>query len=264
MTQKNGRRKQYYDPINISLPHGFKMKERHLHIDKSTKTIGSMFDSIAHRYDFLNHFLSFGIDKYWRKRTVRIITGHQENPSVLDVATGTADLAITAVRMGASRITGIDISEKMLEVGRQKIRKMGMEDKIELINCSSESICFNDNTFDAAMVAFGVRNFYDPVLGLSEMKRVVRPGGIVAILEFSKPEGKLFKHVYNYYFRNLLPVTGAVFSGKKDAYSYLNQSVMEFADKEKFTGMMEEAGFSEIKQIRLTRGIATIYTGIVK
>lgn len=233
-------------------------------MDKSTKTIGSMFDSIAHRYDFLNHFLSFGIDKYWRKRTVRIITDRLTNPSIIDVATGTADLAITALKMGASRITGIDISEKMLEAGREKIRKKGLGDKIELINCNSESICFTDNTFDAAMVAFGVRNFSDPVLGLSEMKRVVRPGGIVAVLEFSKPEGTLFKHVYNFYFRNLLPVTGAVFSGKKGAYSYLNQSVMEFADKEKFAGMMEEAGFSEITQIRLTWGIATIYTGIVK
>ena len=233
-------------------------------MDKSTKTIGSMFDSIAHRYDFLNHFLSFGVDKYWRRKAVGILTASYPNPSILDVATGTADLAVEAARSGASRITGIDISEKMLEAGRKKIRKKGLDDKIDLINCESENICFDNNTFDAAMVAFGVRNFSDPVKGLSEMKRVVRRGGMVLVLEFSKPESAIFKHVYNFYFRNLLPFTGAVFSGKKEAYSYLNQSVMEFADKEKFVGMMIEAGLSEIKQTRLTWGIVTIYTGIAK
>lgn len=233
-------------------------------MDKSTTTIGSMFDSIAHRYDFLNHFLSFGTDRCWRKKAVRIITDSIANPEIIDVATGTADMAVEAVRSGASRITGIDISVKMLEEGRQKIRKLGLDDKIELINCDSENICFADNTFDAAMVAFGVRNFSDPVRGLSEMNRVVRSGGMVLVLEFSRPDGRIFKHVYNFYFRNLLPFAGALFSGKKSAYSYLNQSVMEFADKEKFIRIMIDAGLSEIKQTRLTWGIATIYTGIAK
>lgn len=233
-------------------------------IKKDKGDIGPMFDSIAWRYDFLNHFLSLGIDRKWRKKAVGKISGKYINPKIIDVATGTGDLAIEAVCTVPSQISGIDISEKMLELGRQKIKAMDLENIIEFIKCDSENICFEDNTFDVAMAAFGVRNFSDPVKGLSEMRRVIRKGGEVVILEFSKPEGFLFKHVYNFYFGNLLPFLGSLFSKHKKAYRYLNESVMDFADNEKFIEMMNKAGLSEIKQDRITGGIATIYTGVKK
>lgn len=240
------------------------MNDKTLNIDKSKNAIGKMFDSIAHRYDFLNHFLSFGIDRYWRKRAADIILDKYTSPLVLDVATGTADLAIEVIRRGASRVTGIDISYNMLEAGRRKIKKKKLEDKIDLIHCDSQNICFDDNSFDVAMVAFGVRNFEDPVRGLSEMTRVLRLGGLLVVLEFSKPDGFIFKHVYNFYFRNLLPLAGAVISGRGSAYSYLNQSVMQFAERDEFKGLMQKAGLSEISQIRLTGGVSTIYSGVKK
>ena len=233
-------------------------------ISKDKILIGQMFDSIAPRYDLLNHLLSFGIDRKWREKAVRKISGVFESPEILDVATGTCDLAIEAVKQGAAKVTGIDISGKMLEAGRQKIKARNLENRIELLECDSEAICFEDNTFDAAMAAFGVRNFRDPVKGLSEMRRVVRHGGLVVVLEFSKPGGFIFKHLYNFYFNNLLPFAGAMVSRQKNAYKYLNESVMEFADKEKFIQLMMESGLSEINQTRLTGGIATIYTGVKK
>jgi demethylmenaquinone methyltransferase/2-methoxy-6-polyprenyl-1,4-benzoquinol methylase len=232
-------------------------------VDIKNKTgIGLMFDSIAWRYDFLNHFLSFGVDRYWRKKAIHIISETQNNPLIIDVATGTGDLAIEALKLSPSRIVGIDISEKMLEIGRRKVKTRNLEDVIEFINCDSESICFEENTFDVAMAAFGVRNFSDPVKGLSEMRRVVRAGGLVVVLEFSKPDGFPFKNVYNFYFRNLLPLAGAVFSRHGKAYRYLNESVMNFPDNEEFNQMMISAGLSEVNQVRLTRGIASIYIGI--
>jgi len=229
---------------------------------KDRTDIGNMFDSIAWRYDFLNRLLSFGIDRIWRRKAVRKISESIKDPEIIDVATGTGDLAIEAVKQGAVKVTGIDISEKMLEIGRQKIAAGNHGNVIELIKCDSEDVCFEDNTFDAAMAAFGVRNFRDPVKGLSEMRRVVKHGGLVVILEFSKPDGFIFKHLYNFYFRNFLPFTGAFFSQQKKAYRYLNESVMGFADKENFIQMMRESGLSEIKQTRMTGGIATIYTGV--
>lgn len=231
---------------------------------KDKAEIGPMFDSIAWRYDFLNHLLSFGIDRRWRRKTIGKISGVYKNPKIIDVATGTGDLAIEAVNTGPVKITGIDISEKMLELGQQKIKARGLENLIEFIKCDSENICFEDNTFDVAMAAFGVRNFSDPVRGLSEMRRVIRRDGMVVILEFSKPAGFIFKHVYNFYFGNLLPLLGSLFSKHKKAYKYLNESVMDFADNEKFIQMMKKAGLSEIRQDRITGGIATIYTGVKK
>lgn len=225
---------------------------------------GPMFDSIAWRYDFLNHLLSFGTDRYWRRKAIGKIPEACNNPRIIDVATGTADLAIEASKIKPLKITGIDISEKMLEIGRQKIKARNLEDVIELIKCDSENICFEDNTFDAAMAAFGVRNFRDPAKGLSEMRRVVRNNGIVVILEFSKPDGFIFKHLYNFYFSTILPFTGSMFSKDRKAYKYLNESVMNFADKEKFIQLMREAGLTDIKQSRLTCGIASIYTGVKK
>jgi demethylmenaquinone methyltransferase/2-methoxy-6-polyprenyl-1,4-benzoquinol methylase len=226
--------------------------------------VESMFDSIAWRYDFLNHFLSFSIDRLWRKRAIKVISKYHKNPEILDVATGTADLAIASYRLHPVKITGIDISAKMLEIGRAKVVKKGLSDRIELIQADSENIPFEDNRFDVAMVAFGVRNFAHPLIGLSEMNRVVRNGGMIMVLEFSKPSGFPFRSVYNFYFRNILPFFGRLFSKDKAAYKYLPDSVMKFPDNDAFLILLTRAGFSETKQIKLTGGIASIYTGIKK
>jgi demethylmenaquinone methyltransferase / 2-methoxy-6-polyprenyl-1,4-benzoquinol methylase len=229
--------------------------------DKRAK-VESMFDSIAWRYDFLNHFLSFGIDHLWRRRAVRVISRHSKNPEILDVATGTGDLAIAAVRISPLKITGIDISKKMLEIGREKINKKGLSGRIELLQGDSENIPFADNRFDVAMVAFGVRNFSDPLRGLTEMNRVLRAGGMILVLEFSKPSGLLFRSVYDFYFRHILPFVGRLFSKDKFAYSYLPDSVFKFPDNEEFLRILEKAGFSSTRQVKLTGGVASIYTGL--
>jgi demethylmenaquinone methyltransferase / 2-methoxy-6-polyprenyl-1,4-benzoquinol methylase len=223
--------------------------------------VESMFDSIAWRYDFLNHFLSFNFDRLWRRRAIKIISKSFKSPSILDVATGTGDLAIAAMKLNPSGISGIDISRKMLEIGQLKIDKKGLSDKIRLVHGDSENIPFSDRTFDVAMVAFGVRNFSDPVKGLSEMRRVIRDGGMIMVLEFSKPKGFPFKNLYNFYFRNILPLFGRLFSKDKDAYTYLPDSVMKFPDNEDFIKLLVESGWSDTYQIKLTGGIASIYTG---
>jgi demethylmenaquinone methyltransferase/2-methoxy-6-polyprenyl-1,4-benzoquinol methylase len=224
--------------------------------------VESMFDSIAWRYDFLNHFLSLNIDRLWRRRAIKIIAKSYETPHILDVATGTADLAIAAMKLNPSKITGIDISRKMLEIGKEKVLKKGYSDKIELEWGDSEKIPFADDAFDVAMVAFGVRNFSDPVRGLSEMRRVLRDGGMIMVLEFSKPSGFPFKHLYNFYFRNILPLFGRFFSKDKAAYNYLPDSVMKFPDNEEFIKLLVQAGYTNAKQLKLTGGVASIYTGI--
>jgi len=226
------------------------------------EVVESMFDSIAWRYDFLNHFLSFGIDKLWRRRAVKIISRAYKNPNILDVATGTGDLAIEALKMNPSKVTGIDISIKMLGIGKEKLSKKGLNSRIELLQADSENIPFGDSVFDVAMVAFGVRNFSDPLKGLSEMKRVIRDGGMIMVLEFSKPSGFPFRPVYNFYFRNILPFFGKIFSKDKAAYSYLPESVMKFPDNTEFLHLLGQAGFSGTKQIKLTGGVASIYTGV--
>ena len=234
--------------------------------DQSAKNkkavVGAMFDSIAWRYDFLNHFLSFGIDRYWRRKSIKKISTSAINPKILDVATGTGDMAISAMKLNPEKITGIDISQKMLEIGRDKIIKMGLSGKIELISGDSENIGFPDNSFDVAMVAFGVRNFSDPIKGLSEMRRILLPGGMIMVLEFSKPSIFPFKQVYNVYFMKILPLSGRLFSKNKEAYRYLPDTVMKFPDNEDFIKIMSDAGFSGIKQNKLTFGVASIYTGI--
>jgi demethylmenaquinone methyltransferase / 2-methoxy-6-polyprenyl-1,4-benzoquinol methylase len=223
--------------------------------------VESMFDSIAWRYDFLNHFLSFNVDRLWRRRAIKIISKLYKMPLILDVATGTGDLAIAAMRINPRGIKGIDISNKMLEIGREKIKRKGFSDKIELLTGDSEKIAFNDNVFDVAMVAFGVRNFSDPLKGLTEMKRVIRDGGMILVLEFSKPTGFPFKQIYNFYFRNILPFFGRLFSKDTSAYRYLHDSVMKFPDNEEFLKLLAEAGFSGTHQVKLTGGVASIYTG---
>jgi ubiquinone/menaquinone biosynthesis methyltransferases len=224
--------------------------------------VESMFDSIAWRYDFLNHFLSFNFDRLWRRRAIKIISKSYRTPHILDVATGTGDLAIAAMKLNPSGISGIDISRKMLEIGREKVKKKGFSGKIDLMPGDSEKIPFDDNIFDVAMVAFGVRNFSDPLKGLSEMNRVIHSGGMIMVLEFSKPAGFPIKPLYNFYFRNILPFFGRLFSKDKAAYSYLPDSVMKFPDNEEFLKLLVQAGCSETHQIKLTGGVASIYTGI--
>jgi ubiquinone/menaquinone biosynthesis methyltransferases len=226
------------------------------------EAVESMFDSIAWKYDFLNHFLSLNIDRLWRRRAIKIISQSYKSPNILDVATGTGDLAIAAMKLNPAKITGIDISHKMLEIGKEKVEKKGFAGKIDLIQGDSEKIPFINNTFDVAMVAFGVRNFSDPVKGLSEMNRVIRNGGMIMVLEFSKPTGFPIKPLYNFYFRNILPFFGRLFSKDKDAYNYLPDSVMKFPDNEEFLKLLVEAGWSETHQVKLTGGVASIYTGI--
>jgi demethylmenaquinone methyltransferase/2-methoxy-6-polyprenyl-1,4-benzoquinol methylase len=221
-----------------------------------------MFDSIAWRYDFLNHFLSFNFDRLWRQRAIKIISKSYKTPNILDVATGTGDLAIAAMKLNPSKISGIDISHKMLEIGRKKVKRKGFTGKIDLIPGDSEKIPFDDNIFDVAMVAFGVRNFSNPQKGLSEMKRVIREGGMIVVLEFSKPSGFPFKPLYNFYFRNILPLFGRFFSKDKVAYRYLPDSVMKFPDNEEFLKLLVQAECSDTHQIKLTGGVASIYTGI--
>lgn len=220
-----------------------------------------MFDSISGHYDRLNRILSLGTDRRWRRRAVNLIGIHTRPLEILDVATGTGDLAIEALRLGPRRITGIDISGKMLEQGRRKISWMGLGEQIVLLKGDSQAIEFGDGTFDVAMCAFGVRNFEDTLTGLSEMCRVLRPGGMVMVLEFSRPERFPLKQIYGLYFRHVLPRIGRRVSGDPGAYTYLPDSVMAFPDNERFLDLLTAAGFGDVKQRRLTGGIASIYYG---
>lgn len=223
--------------------------------------VSKMFDAIAFRYDFLNHFLSAGIDKRWRIKTIKYLS-NQNISKVLDIATGTGDLAIAAIKMFPSvSVVGIDISENMLEIGRQKIQKLKLNDKIELQSGDSEKINFPDNYFNAITCAFGVRNFENLSAGLHEMFRVLRSGGSCVILEFSKPQHFPFKQVYHFYFRYMLPVFGRLISKDRSAYTYLPESVSAFPNGERFLDELEKAGFRSCSQKPLTFGIATIYVG---
>jgi demethylmenaquinone methyltransferase/2-methoxy-6-polyprenyl-1,4-benzoquinol methylase len=232
-----------------------------INTENKKSEVNAMFDIIAPRYDFLNHLLSFGIDRIWRKKAIDIIKHNLKPSQILDVASGTGDLSIAALKLNPIKITGIDISEKMLEIGRAKIKKMGLNDKISLLLGDSENIEFEDNYFDVAMVAFGVRNFADPMRGLKEMYRVTRAGGMIVVLEFSRPAVFPFRNIYKFYFLNILPVIGRLFSQNRNAYNYLPDSVMKFPDNEEFIGMLSKTGLSNIKQKKLSGGVASIYSG---
>jgi demethylmenaquinone methyltransferase/2-methoxy-6-polyprenyl-1,4-benzoquinol methylase len=222
--------------------------------------IETMFDRIAPKYDFLNHTLSFGIDKWWRGKAIRLIASNSPE-TLLDVATGTGDFAIAALKSGAKKITGIDISKEMVAVGVEKVKALGLEDKIELMTGDSESIQFPDNSFDAATVAFGVRNFENLGGGLDELFRVLKQGGTLCVLEFSKPRNALVKLGYKFYSNSLMPWIGRLVSGDRSAYTYLPESVEGFPDGENFITFMAKSGFVQIQEYRLTFGIATIYIG---
>jgi demethylmenaquinone methyltransferase/2-methoxy-6-polyprenyl-1,4-benzoquinol methylase len=222
------------------------------------ETVREMFDDISPRYDFLNHFLSFGIDHSWRKRLVRILSPRKP-VAVLDVATGTADLAIEMAALEPQRIAGIDISEKMLEVGRAKLAGKGLDKLITLRRGDAEKIPFSDSSFDAITVAFGVRNFEHLEQGLQEMQRVLRPGGIMLILEFSHPASFPMKQLYGFYSRFVIPAMGRLISGNARAYSYLPESVAAFPSGKNFLAILDKLGLKNTKQVPLTLGIATIY-----
>lgn len=222
--------------------------------------IATMFDRIAPKYDFLNHTLSFGIDKIWRRKAIRLIA--VESPeTILDVATGTGDFAIAALKSGAKKITGIDISKEMVAAGVAKVSKLGLQERIELMTGDSENITFPDLSFDVATVAFGVRNFENLGKGLDELFRVLKKGGMLCVLEFSKPRNPLIRFFYNIYSNRVMPGIGKIVSGDPSAYTYLPESVEGFPDGEKFITFMKKSGFSWIREYRLTFGIATIYIG---
>ena len=223
--------------------------------------VADMFDNIAYRYDFLNRFLSVGIDVLWRKKAIRQLK--DVNPKIiLDVATGTADVAImTAQILEPEKIIGIDISDGMLNFGRKKINKLGLAHLIELLNGDSETIKFDDNSFDAVTVAFGVRNFQNLEKGLSEIKRVLKPGGRLVVLEFSKPKALLVKQLYNVYMNVVAPGMGRLFSKNRNAYKYLDESIKKFPEGKNFTTILDNLGYTNTYCKPLSFGICSIYCG---
>ena len=247
--------------------------------------VAAMFDKIAFRYDFVNRFLSGGIDIYWRRRAIRALAlaGKREEvagaagtgvgaagaaesgaaeKTILDVATGTADMAIMMARyLPASYITGIDISTGMLEIGRQKINRLQLAGKISLQTGDSEAIHFPDNHFDAATVAFGVRNFENLEKGLQEMLRVLKPGGRLVVLEFSQPKTPGIRQVYDLYLRLIAPNVGKMVSSNREAYQYLNDSVKAFPEGENFIRILEATGYNNTRLHRLSLGICSLYIG---
>ncbi len=222
------------------------------------KQVAGMFNNIAPKYDFLNHFLSMGIDKIWRRRAINLMKDI-EQPLILDVATGTGDLALEANRRLGCKVVGVDISTEMLKVAEEKIQKRGLSEMISVAEGDSENLPFESNYFDAVMVAFGVRNFENLNKGLSDMARTLKPGGKMVVLEFSKPVYFPFKQLYLFYFRYILPWLGGVISNDKAAYTYLPESVLSFPDGEKFDEELRQAGMLPIKRFKQTMGIATIY-----
>jgi demethylmenaquinone methyltransferase/2-methoxy-6-polyprenyl-1,4-benzoquinol methylase len=223
------------------------------------KQVADMFDRIAGKYDFLNHLLSMGIDKGWRKKAILSLAPIQPKV-ILDVATGTGDFAIACLKLNPKQIIGCDISEGMLEVGRKKVIERRLDNKITLQFGDSENLPFEDNKFDAITCAYGVRNFENLEAGLKEMCRVLRPGGRLAILEFSHPQKPPFRQMYKFYFKNILPTIGKMVSKDDTAYTYLPESVAVFPEGKEFVQILERCGFKKPKARPLTMGITTLYT----
>ena len=254
--------------------------------------VAEMFDKIAFRYDFLNRFLSGGIDLYWRRRAIREVSAGIERktaamtvrtggtaintaasaikptatsaktPEILDVATGTADMAIMMTRyLAGARVTGVDISTGMLEIGRQKINRLQLQDRIVLQTGDSEALQFPDGHFDAITVAFGVRNFENLEKGLTEMGRVLKPGGRLVVLEFSQPKTPGIRHFYNLYLRLVAPNIGKMVSSSREAYQYLNDSVKAFPEGEAFVAILDGCGYTNTRLRRLSLGICSLYIG---
>lgn len=221
--------------------------------------VANMFNAIAHRYDFLNQLLSFGIHKGWRKKSIRLLQAKHPK-TILDIATGTADFAIEAMKLKPEKVVGVDISSGMLELGKKKIDKLGLQTKIELKLADSENLPFEDNSFDAITVGFGVRNFENLEKGIRDMHRVLKPGGQMVILEFSKPRAFPIKQLYTIYFKYITPFIGKIFSKDNSAYRYLPESVNAFPDGDDFLNILKKVGQKDAKAISLTFGIASIYS----
>lgn len=224
------------------------------------KQVEKMFDNISTKYDFLNHFLSFGIDHIWRRKTINLIA--EKKPSfILDVATGTGDLAFAAEKkIDVKKIIGLDISNGMLEVGREKIKKKSLQSKLEFIQGDSENIPYENDYFDAVMVSFGVRNFENLNKGLDEIRRVLKPHGGIYVLEFSKPKKFPIKQLFSFYSKFILPFLGSLISKDKSAYHYLPASVDAFPEGEEFLKELKNIGFSSTSFKPLSGGISTLYS----
>jgi len=236
--------------------------------DKSKQTINTrnpinirkMFDSIAPTYDLLNHLMSLGLDIRWRKKAVACLP-FKKNGTILDIATGSGDVAFEILKYNPYRIVAADFSINMLDVLREKIHSPIHPDSITFTCCDAQSLPFQNNVFDATLVAFGIRNFPDRLVSLREMFRVLKPNGISIILELTKPKGLIISQIYSFYSRSILPVLGKIISRHKSAYSYLPESITIFPDNEEFLSMMEQAGFTDTNATLLTFGTATIFVG---
>jgi len=225
--------------------------------------VTKMFDTISKEYDGLNRVISFGIDIKWRKKAVQLVANTNPN-IILDIATGTGDLAINLAETNAEKIIGLDISEGMLNVGKEKILNKSLQDRIEMVVGDSENLPFEDNTFDAITVGFGIRNFETLEKGLAEILRVLKPGGIFVILETSVPTKTPFKQGYNLYTKNIMPLIGKLFSKDRSAYKYLSDSASIFPYGETLNNILREIGFINVVNRPQTFGVATIYTSSKK
>ena len=220
--------------------------------------VAEMFDNISKKYDFLNHFLSLGIDKLWRKKAIKMLQKHQPK-SLLDIATGTGDFALEGLKLHADRIVGVDISEGMMEMGREKLKKKGLDKKITLQYGDSENLPFSDGEFDAITVGFGVRNFENLDKGISDIRRVLSDNGVAAILEFSKPKAFPIKQFFGFYSKYLIPFFGKMISKDKSAYTYLPESIEAFPEGDDFVEILLKNGFKNAYRKSVSGGIATIY-----
>jgi demethylmenaquinone methyltransferase/2-methoxy-6-polyprenyl-1,4-benzoquinol methylase len=250
----------------LKVAHNIEQTARDKQMDKTIAQkdeVRKMFNSIAHRYDFLNHFLSFGVDYYWRRRVLRIVKKIKPE-SILDIATGTADLAILMSKAKPKKIIGVDISASMLQRGREKLLHKGLNNLIELELGDAENLKYEDESFDLAMVSFGVRNFENLEKGLNEINRVLKPNGKLIILEFSKPNKFPIKQLYQFYSFRILPLIGRLISNDASAYTYLPESVAHFPAYEDFLEVMKSCNFLDTKYEPLSGGISSIYQGSKK
>jgi demethylmenaquinone methyltransferase/2-methoxy-6-polyprenyl-1,4-benzoquinol methylase len=223
--------------------------------------VARMFNNIAWRYDFLNRFLSLGIDRAWRRKAISMLRPFRPR-IILDIATGTADLAIESLKLDPEQVIGVDISVDMLKIGREKLRNKGLDSRISLLEGDSERLIFEDNKFDAVTVAFGVRNFEHLENGLREILRVLRPGGAVMILEFSQPRNPLMNGLYTFYSTRITPWFGRKISKDPQAYTYLHESIAAFPSGQDFLKILESCGFRQAAAKPMTFGVVSVYTGI--
>lgn len=228
--------------------------------DDKKEQVEQMFDNIANRYDLLNSILSLGIHKGWRKKCVRLLEAKKPK-NILDVATGTGDFAIACAVLKPERVIGVDISEGMMKYGREKLKQLGLNALISLEQGNAETLDFEDNSFDAIVVGFGVRNFQNLEKGLANLFRILKPGGMLVVLEFSYPRNVVVKGLYNFYFTYITPLIGRMLSKDIRAYSYLTESVKAFPNNENFTAIMDGIGYTKTDYETLSLGVAAIYTG---